>query len=282
MEEEYKVIHARIWDPSKSIFKNASKDKAECEIVECCKSDECGLYKRGECSYCAAFGWQSCPYGKPSKEIGFTKRAKKFSEWLDEKKEKYAGVKYLNDHTTKLAIVGDYVFLPYSFMTHNETLPFIAHSGFFRKECCFLPLNSFTVSDIYNIITFKTIAVMGHEITDYQTKSVPKFLHHLKEEFPQLFNSVCEKHPDVKNRLKELSHVGRKAFLTTLDKNVGVFTDSRKDDWTWDGEYLVSPAVKAYPSIIDKYSEIRIKPLENAVVVIKSEDQVNTDTKFAD
>jgi len=86
-EEEYKIVHARIYRPHSSLFKANRNDKAECFVISCCNSENCNLYSRGECCFLAPFGWHRCPYGRCNTDTGFTKRARKYYTWIKEKEK---------------------------------------------------------------------------------------------------------------------------------------------------------------------------------------------------
>lgn len=273
------LVHAHIFKPHKAIFKDVKRDKAECHVIDCEKPGVCGLFARGECSLVHAIGWHECPYGTYHKNTGYTTRAKNYYNWLNKKEKEYKDIGYLEGHTDMMTEIGDYIFLPYTHITMNEYIPFLAHGGFMRTGNCFLPKEAFTVDNIINICNFRPRALMGGEITNYQKKEVPKFLIHLSECMPQLFKELCTKYERAKEVFQNRSYIGRKALLSTVVPNIGTF--GGEETWMWDGEYLTSTNGKKNTLWFKiKGTEVRIKPVSNAVVEITDNKQVNSKTKL--
>lgn len=267
MEKE--LITAHIFNPCRTLFKQAANSRAECQTVQCCGFNDCGLYARGECCWLAIFDHTKCPYGEYHVEVGPTKRAGNFSTWILERQKKYENVlNKLQLASNVLAIVGDFIYIPYAHMTANETVP-----------SRLLPKEHFTLETIISICNFRPRAIWtGQEITSYQKEEIPKFVKHLSEMFPKLYNQLCEALPRIKEL--SLSNVGRQAYLLTLSPNVGKFIDCHKAEWVWDGSYLTSKNSRASFMLVNKFSELRIKPEGNPTVTITDEKQVNDKTKF--
>jgi hypothetical protein len=278
--EEYKVVHCHIYKPHNSIFKSSRNNKAEVQTVDCCNSDKCGLFHRKECSFVSVFGWHKCPYGRYSKYEGFTRNARKYSEWIKEQETKYAGITYLNSHSTVMAIVGEYIFLPYPHMTMNGVIPFLGKESLFVNGNGFLKLENFTVDTIIKMVEFKPQALMGGEIKSYQKEVLPKFLKHLSEQMPELFQQVIEKSEKAKEQYRTFTNVGRRAILETVTPNVGQFKDIHGGLWTWDGKTLKSNNSKASFMLVSAFKELAIVPEEKQTVTITDEGQVGDKTIF--
>jgi hypothetical protein len=278
--QEYKPIHFHIFNPVDSFFKSTRSEKAKAFLITCCNSDNCDLYKRGECTYRSILGWHKCPYGKYSEYEGYSRKAKHFISWIKEQKELYANVGTLSSTSDVMAFVGDYVFLPYSHMTMCESVPFLAHGGFLLKDNCFLSKEYFTIENIIKLIEFRPHALMGGEIESYQKEQIPKFLKHLSEKANELFLEVIKKSEYAKAQFKLYSNIGRKAILNTLTPNIGKFVDIHGAEWIWDGEWIKSINSKASFMIISKFEEIWVKPGEKTEIVITDENQVNDKTVF--
>ena len=276
------LVHVHIFEPTKSLFKSNRNKKAECHTIDCTHSDQCGLFARGECSYLRALGWQRCPYGKFRTQTGYTPRARAYGTWIYDRKKEYENVGRLSGHTDMMAIVGDYVFLPYAHMTMNENVPFIAKGGAFLHGNCFLPKEHFTIDNIIKICNFRPQALFGGEIKTYQQEEVPKFLIHLSECMPDLFDVLCGQYERAKTAFEERNYVGRKALLSTIKPNIGELKDIHGGLWTWDGTYLTSKNSHASFLLIERkeYTELRIKPTEEAIVKITDNDQVTKETKL--
>lgn len=279
MNNEEKIIHAHVNKPHNSFFKQQRNERASCYVVRCNNFENCDIYKRKECIM-VGFARSKCPYGKSSFLTGFTKRASKYYDWISEKESQFKGVLLaINNVSEIMGRVGDYVYLPYAHITMNESLPFLSRAGFGSFGNPLLPKENFDISEIINICEFKPRALFGNEeIKSYQEVEIPKFVKHLSEQFPELY----EKAKGKSQRIKEvrLTDIGREAYLFTINPNAGKIIDIHTRSWLWDGEYLTHEG-KAMPfAPIKDYSEIRIKPGEDAIVKISCDEQVNENTKF--
>lgn len=274
-----KIITAHIYKPHLAVFKSMKNDRAECQAVNCEGFEKCGLYARGECCWLGSLGWNRCPYGSYNKEVGMTRKSSKYYSWISEREKRYADVlDKLRSASDVMAIVGDFIYLPYAHMTMNENIPFQEKSGFFLKGDCLLPRADFTIKNITSMCLFRPQAIFGGEITSYQIEQVPKFIKHLSEIMPEMYKELCEALPELKK--VSLSNVGRKAYLFTLSPNAGKFVDCHGGEWLWDGTYLTSNNSKASFMLVGKFTELRIKPDDNPVVTITDENQVNDKTEF--
>jgi len=281
MKKEYKIINAHIFIPDKSMFRDLRNDKSSCSIIECCNSENCDLYKRGECSWMGSIGYNRCPYGKYSEETGFTSRAKKYRDWVSKREDKYKNnLDKLKSHSNMVAEVGEYIFLPYSNIDMNKDIPFIDHSTIVSKGISFVPKEFFTIQNIINICEFIPKSMSGREIDKYQKEVVPKFLQHLSEQMPKIYNELCLEYERAIEIVSSISNVGRKAQLSTLTPNVGEFVDVHGGVWKWDGEYLTSYNSHASFVLVNNFSKIKIIPSAQSTAKITDEDQFNKDTVF--
>jgi len=163
--------------------------------------EACPVYQRGECISCQSLS-PLCVYGGYTAEKGFTRRSKQYRTWLQQARDTCAqGPRYPSSPAPRLALVGEYVWLPYPFMDHEDShLPFLAHSGVFRFGQPFLRREDFTPEVVVRLATFRPQALMGGEITDYQRKSVPQFLHDLAHLLPELYAQAVALAPALAHR----------------------------------------------------------------------------------
>lgn len=280
----YKVIDATIFDPKDHPFKSVRNEKASCSIILCNNAENCDLYKKNQCVRINLFG-EPCPHGKNLKEEGFTKNAKAYQSWINERKEKYADVLRKLKHAEDImAVVGDYIYLPYSHADMNKNVPFLRHDLYLLPGIKLVKKEDFNLNTIKNIISFRPQAMMGGEITSYQNEIVPKFILHLSEVFPELYNELIKEMPELTITKENVNYVGRKALLATV-KVGSTFThhkgQSYEEKWTWDGEYMnykgnkLSFAITEFDSV-----EIKLKPKANAIITIEDNEQVTKETKF--
>lgn len=278
---EYKIIHVHVYDPKSNVLGYKS-DKSFCRVIECKNSKNCGLYKREQC-VCLHIINSSCVYGKMYKEVGYTQRAMSYYTWLNKQKDKYKDVlNNLTSFTRKMIYIGDYVFLPYNHITLNDNVVFVKKASLFTNGMPFLLKTDFTIENILSICTFIPHALMGGTINSYQDEVVPLFIKHLSEVFPEKYKELCKVYSRAKSVVDSYNYVGRKVLLKTISKTDIPFVDIHNAKWIWDGKYLTSKDSKASFMLVKKFTEIRITPPEDAVVIISDNDQVDKNTVFID
>lgn len=270
-----KVIHTHIYNPSNSLFKTSKNDKAEMTQILCSNYENCGLFKNRQCCWVNIFSKARCPYGAYSRTEGYSRRAKGFSSWISNNKDKYKdSLDQLNSANDKMTIIGDYIYFPYAHLENyvnpiKEVKAEMIHKDLFTPEL------------LVNIFKLRPQALFGGVISDYQKKEVPKMITHLKEVFPEIFKKVLEIYPDINNIISKYSNVGRKAKLLSLKSGITVY--KKDESWVWDGEYLTSSNLSILFPIV-RYSgiECKIKPNDDAVITITSDDQVDENTIYVD
>lgn len=108
---------------------------------------------------------------------------------------------------------------------------------------------------------------------------MPKFVQHLRELFPELYNNVS-KEIDLSGYV--VSYIGRKALLSSLEPGTEVKDGKgNKYTWIWDGTYLTSyDAFLGFMPV--KFSEqiVKLKPLPDEVITISNDNQVTAKTIF--
>ena len=265
----YYLFNARIDRRAKK------SDKARSYQYYCSKKDECEVYKNGGCILRTPFYEGSCPYGQKVVEEGYTARAKKYYDWINKQEEKFKDYKEVNldGSPNRILLVGDYYFLPYSFIKDNKNIPFEKEfSSFVKKE-------NFTNEVISSIVNYKPKDWFNNEIRSYQKEIVPKILKDLNDFYPDIFKEFKKEYPELSIDFKDSSLVGRKAFLYSLNKNIEII--HKKEKWYWDGEYLTTKEKSILFLDIDNDSvEVRVKPKENFSVIITDMSQVNSETKI--
>jgi hypothetical protein len=269
----HKLIFGYVYAPHESIFKIPANEKAKAFSVYCEASERCYWYAQGACICQVAFSG-GCPHGYQRREEGFTRKARGYGDWVRKQREALAGVKGANSPASMLAVVGDYVHLPYSHMTMNTAVPFLRHDAPFRSGCSFIRKEQFTLDVVLSILDFVPRNIWGEKIPSYQKEEVPKFVAHLATQMPEMYEALLAARPALRGRL---SNVGRKALLRTLAPNVGTFEDS--GNWTWDGTYLTSTDAKMWVGGT-RVLVIRVVPDPESVVKVKDDAQVTPETVF--
>lgn len=283
-DTQTRIIAKRIFDPSNSFSGKGEHAKVDV-ILCCCPEGQCGLLARGECCKTSSFLSERCPYGKNDSVKGWTKRSRKFNEWMSATKKEYE--KYPNfpkPPTKKMIIVGGYLFFPYS---HANMIghPFLEQGGGFRSGSNFVPLNQVDTEE-KKLAFFIRLADFRPSIPEYQSVEVPKFLKHLYESDTTTFMMLAEKRPDLVAKIK-MSNVGRLAQIWTLKPDIELtyrlkgYPDQK---WTWDGTRVYTREKPHYLGgvLSGGIEEISLVPNKNATVKIESDDWVTEDTVFID
>lgn len=234
--EGYEVINVHLFKPA---FKNV---KQRCEVTTCNAAHKCDLYKSKKCLMSRGFFGGAnvyCPHGNLRIEEGYTTRAKSYYSWFMKHKELYGEDKVDaldTKNTDKLCIVGgDYVYLPYSFL-HNyvNKIEGIEKEKFIRKDI-------FNVEKVYEIFKFVPLTLFERqEIRSYQNKEVPKFVQHLKEVMPELYNEFINKYHEYRDIIeqKATNYIGRTAKVSTL-KQGSKLCDCHKNCWVITDDKIV-------------------------------------------
>lgn len=285
---EYKEILSWEYDPTRSFFKHKASERGSFSVLFCNSSDVCPVFAKGMCAFVGPGG--NCPCAWVSKQTSPTPRARSYRDFFNENEERHKdsfGAKL--EKVTQISYIGDnYVFLPIphlSLLTECAELKHVTPvmgGGYMTPHTLVLNRADFTPENIALMLRMIPKSFIGDSIIrDYQEKSVPKFMQQLKDCDPDLYGRVLAlMNEDERIRLTGFSNVGRVALLRTLTPNTGVFRDIHGGTWTWDGEWLSSDNSHASFLLVDRFSEIRVRPDANAKVTITDDSQVNADTVF--
>jgi len=217
---------------------------------------------------------KSCPYGVQRTEVGPTRRARKFHTWINERRERYKHIPYLKGVKNKLAFIGEYVYLPYSFMSMNKEV-FEKPSSFCLSGSCFLPVEQWNIATVESLISYRPQAMMGGVIRDYQREQVPMFIQHLREQARNLFDQL-----DVETQARAISPVGRKAYIATLRE--GAVFNIKDVEWTWSANAFTCKNGSSTFLPISGEVHTTIYPKDHEVIEVQSEDQVYELTEYLD
>jgi hypothetical protein len=286
------LIGFGIYDPASPniLFKSKSTDRASCDSYYCEKIESCPLLKKKQCINLLFFG-PKCPHGYKQREEGPTKRSRNCKTWIQSKIELTKNCQYAvnNRPPDKVVEVGDWIYLPYSHIDMNKNIPVLAHSGFMVSGSPFIKKEQFTVETVKSIVDFKPQAAFGGEIKEYQQKTVPTFLTHLKEVFPQLYDLLSKE--CVQKYLPNgiANYVGRKALLFTTAPWDNISID-KNYAFKWDGQKLHSVKYATlWLDIVDENNKrsiddisVVITPNKNTIIKIEDNQQVTEQTIFID
>jgi hypothetical protein len=204
-----------------TVLYNAAKanEKASLKTVICEQTENCGAYKNSQCIVNSLFGY--CPYAKVQWKWTKTKRCKCYKGEYAKLKEECENAQYKklkNDCINYLCGVGEYIYIPYANADMCALVPFMSHSQLFTGGRPFIKKEYFTAKTIVELAKFRPRALFGEEITQYQTKEVPKFLYHLSIFYPELYQEAAKLDNTIIN--KTFKSVELKELTCTLDKIV--------------------------------------------------------------
>ena len=271
----------------KGIF-GGKETPLEAAVISCDRHEQCTYFQNDQCLNIRGFLSPRCKYGNIRNVKGYTSRATKYSafkkEWQGH--EKYGKLQY---PPTKLGVIGNEVIFPYPYIRITKTEDGsikITDPGFGSNLAC-IEKENFTVDLINRICKFRPQAIMGGVIKDYQNKTVPLFLAHLKEVLPEKYEELRQENGEL---TKEVSYVGRKALLKTISPsevfyNAGIRYQQFNEKWHWDGEALtyISGYVSNFNITKDyEISAIKIIPSDKSTIIISSNEQVSDKTVFMD
>jgi hypothetical protein len=221
--------------------READKDKktAERHVYECNCEGECEVLARGQCVHYRIFG-SGCPYGEYDVYRTCTPRAKAYRSQLQALQQLPKG-QYIESPSTCLAKVGDYVYVPYAHADMCQDVPFYRHSHLFLSGIPFIKLADFTPEVVVKLANFRPGSLMGGEIRDYQEKSVPLFLMHLKLQMRDLFDQACALDPLIAEKLPNFEKfIGTETTLDKIPAGVvdGYTVGKNLIPKHWDGEIM--------------------------------------------
>jgi len=270
-DQAFRIIHFHIHRPDRSLFKTSKRTKAQSLIIKCEASRECSLFNRGQCALLSPiFAFQKpCPYGVRLAKSGYTVMSKKYHKWIHVQEKKYSGIPSLK-YSEKMGRVKDYIYLPYSYMEGIDL-------GWIGSM---IPAENFTADTIVRLFRFKPKDMwFNKEILSYQKETVPQFLKHLREEFPEIFKQSAEKDNDIFILAQKHSSVGRIALLSTTTPGAEPFKDATGRKWAWDGNNLIANGkAAAFPTVGEAKTILTPYPL--AEIKITDDSQVNDNTVF--
>lgn len=278
------IIHVGLYG-GKGIF-GGRETPLEASVISCDKHDSCSYFKDNQCMAIRGFS-SGCKFGSERTVKGYTSRAQKYHQFRNKwrEHEQYGKLKRPSD---KLGLVDGVVVFPYSYVrikVSEDGKPFL-NSPSFNSETAHIDYDKFTSDFIYQICTFRPQAMMGGEITDYQKKTVPLFLAHLKEVLPEKYEEFINQYESYSDAI---DYVGREALLNTIKPSVVHYEASSypkfNEEWIWDGKLLTydNGYVSSFNIAKDcEIKEIVIKPSDDTAIKISSNEQVLDTTVFID
>lgn len=283
-----KVINVGLYGGKPLLGKGREKP-LEASVIHCDMCNKCSYFQSNNClnvrSIKGGFNG-SCQFGSVENIKGYTSKAKKYYEFKNKwtEHEAYGKLNYPSD---KIGVIDDMVVFPYPHISiKEESGKIILQDPYLSNGIAFIPKNLFTVDLIYRICKFRPQAMFGGEISSYQKEVVPRFIGHLKEVMPGLYQEFISQYKEFD---KEVDYIGRKALLKTLNPGKVLYKSNSypkfNEEWYWDGEHLSYENGYLHNVNITKNYEVVefiIKPSDKSVVMITNNQLVKEDTVFID
>lgn len=253
----------------KSIFGGRERP-LEAVISYCEYAEVCPALKSGRCpSNNPRMDSGQCRHIKTTRHQGYTSRAKKYYEFKNKwnSDEKMSSVK---NSLLSVDIVGN-----------NEVVFNIPHinlekvmEGVVRYDVNLSPSEAFymdeselTVELLDKIKNSKPQALFGGTINT--SKTFDSILLAIKEIKPELYEEYIGKSEYT------IDYRGRDAYLYTLKGGITI------GEWKWDGEHLISTEESyIHGKGIYGYGNFTVKPNKEVTVEVKSNDWIDSNTKF--
>ncbi|MGL5752058.1 MAG: hypothetical protein ACRCXT_16110 [Paraclostridium sp.] len=260
-----KLIH-------KHIYKGQIKKTDKAELHLCyCSADKCEALDSGKCIHLGVF--RSCIYGRKVQQDGYTRKSRKFSEWIEKREEEYKDTPSLKNCEARIVECGEHIYFGHAHISWELNENAFSHT---RKDT-FMPKVEFTVERLKGMIDMKPQALFGGEITDYQKKSVPTLLLDIKDKYPDIFKELIEKYPEVVDRVPK-TNVGRKARINTL--KIGAEFKDGKNIFRWNGLYIESIKYDIIFTPFKNLKSCEFYASDDDYVIIENDDQVDEDTIY--
>ena len=182
------------------VIRPYQKNKRCYALQYSCDVADCPLLAKNQCINVGMF--DRCVYGRVNRVNGWTPRAKKYSSFLKKWQQKVKDNPISEPKGKKVTFIGDYVWLPYSFMNHldgkKQGIIFGRYSGaFLTGGVGFMLREHFTPEMIVKLVEFRPQALFGGTITSYFDEIVPRFLNDLRETALTLFNDALMLKPEI-------------------------------------------------------------------------------------
>ncbi len=228
-----KTIGVRLSEPSKP------SDHPTLTTHYCSLDGECPFLVKHQCVQVSFFS--SCIHGSTLEESGPTKRAKSYYNWIKEARSKKIDTpNYADEH---MAILGEWIYLPYAHMDLCEHIPFFKKRHIMSLlSSPFIKMSDFTADVVVAAYKYDARAMFGGSIPEYQKLSLPLFLYHLKHTLPGLYQEACEKEPGICDKTLKSSDI---KFMQLSLSQIGPNNDDIKNSriknlvvTKWDGEFL--------------------------------------------
>lgn len=269
-----KTVKLTVWNNPAYMKAN---DRERMVAYLCEYEGKCPMYEQGKC-ICEdlIIGDIRCPHSKRVAEFGLTKRANGFGRLASKWRETYkTDIQISND---KMCVCGDYVFLPYAHLDvyGDKAFAELERDHFVKKEL-------FDIPHIRAIICHRPRSLMGGIIERYEREQVPKFIQHLSEVFPELYDEYLEKYPEDRERFDQITrcYIGRTAMLHTLNDGA-VYIDCHRNRWVKDGEWLVCNEYSTWLAVGKAPRKCMQQIVGDEKVEVRSNDDVSENTVFVD
>ena len=284
------VINVTYFDPAHSIFKGTGKDREYVRVFRCHNKNNCNAYKNGTCVLLNGLWGHSCPNGEVQKIEGYTKYARKYGDLLYKYKTQYADRLYKLKNIKHVEKLNGYWYLDLPWLDCNHHTNYrcsedkkdyqFGMTEFFKNKIINKDLvkeEDFNLELLERLVDFRPCSYMAGVITDYELKKLPQFLYDLRKYFPDWYNQLKAKRPEVEELANKVTFKGKMAKLLTLQAGKVKVNTMIFD---WDGTKIETTANQAHMWGKLEDAKIIIYPTDNSIVEIIDDDTVTDETEF--
>lgn len=300
MEENYIEIDTSLYGGQKMFGKG--HDPYVMEVVSCCNTSNCPLFKNKQCIMCSRFarsGNAKCPYGKVDKYKGTNYRTKSY---YDMKNRAQASPTYksdIKDAYPTYIVIGDYTLMNLKWtglIKHTVKNTYRVGQSWYNKwpdetfigeEIC-IKTDEINSDIIKQILSFTPRSFFGNDIIkDHNDKLIPMLKADIIKYNPKLADEL--------GLTKEtINYVGRRARLVSLTPpfDFTLKTASKGVEARFNEDFTITCKDKKIVDIIFTstsfigfmgtldHLEARFIPDERVIIEIQDNSWVNDNTVF--
>lgn len=175
------------------------RDRAKLRTYSCqLEEGQCSLRTQGKCIQLLNLDY--CVYGSQDTDLGPTRAARSYGRFVTDGEALQNSLPKLAPAEKKIAYVGDYVWLPYTFINNIDGAPqfkFANYLTLFDSGKPFMLKADFVPSMVVKLSKFRPQAIMGGEIEQYQRESLPLLLQDLRQFDPVLYEAALALDPSL-------------------------------------------------------------------------------------
>ena len=229
------------------------------------------------------FGTVNDPYFKLERKEGYTTKAKRHGDLRRNIQKTHPNMeKNLTGISSKIMDYGEYVYLNITFL-ENKVNSFFKmeenESAFFSKN--FVYKEAFTAALLEKLIEYRPRDLFHNAVIEkYHREELPALFAEIKIKYPDLYNEVLKTSDWLKEQDKDLTYVGKKAKVHSLNPGPVKVQISFLDNpiFEWDGKTLTHQKKLDSGEMLTQ----SITPSNDMIVAICNDNVIGEQTELVD